>query len=757
MENQKVSGMCGSTVAESATARTIEGIEKDSKKATRTLRSNAKKMEEAAKKEMERKKKCLFHERAIQRTQIDCSELTTPPRKTQKMTTNEYYPNVGEFVTVEPDLSPGKKSYGGTGWIMSIYREDRQLFLDIAYNKNCSQRTEMNVPIERVTVIDAPLRPTAPKGTKRSSKRLEKASPPTKQKCRKKNSTTKQFPRLVDALQHGNRYRKSRGWRKKELGLDNNKRGCKEVQLAMSADYRELREYLTTSSKHEKGITQAYLSYAWGCHKDAPREAYLASINGETRYKRKLKERNNGILPQNKKMKCVISCRESARSYYTPKRLYIIHSMATFRRNNPSYSPVSIPNYRKRLEVNWKKLPIATRQIWSARSREHDEKWSGMKQKIIDSLRNNPTNTFMDIERDIQHWCSYRTIHAWLKSQTDFNYYSQRIVPLVTEEQRRKHVAFAARLRNHWYLPQEIRQKILFINYDEKWFYGLVPRMFAKQCPNLNLYRKELKAYHKNFLNKVMVIAITAYAFKDHIEKGGHGVKIGLIRCQAAKIASRNVRESRRDVNGKVRYDGKLKRKAGDVFFVETTVAGSCVGTSASPKFSLKACFQEVIYPKIDSLTGKGGAFEGYVPILQGDNAGPHTDKSFLSAMMSHCSEKGWHWEPQGPQMPYLNNLDLAVFPAMSKKHTRLITNSRNTVAKTDTIFDAAVEVWKELPSADIARSYVLAYHLASKVIKEKGDNSFLAGGNFHSDVRRDFIATKTGIRRRYSFRETVE
>ena len=107
--------------------------------------------------------------------------------------------------------------------------------------------------------------------------------------------------------------------------------------------------------------------------------------------------------------------------------------------------------------------------------------------------------------------------------------------------------------------------------------------------------------------------------------------------------------------------------------------------------------------------------------------------------------------------MPYLNNLDLAVFPAMSKKHTWLITNSRNTIAKTDTIFDAAVEVWKELPSADIARSYVLAYRLASKVIKEKGDNRFLAGGNFHSDVRRDFIATKTGIRRRYSFRETVE
>ena len=34
-----------------------------------------------------------------------------------------------------------------------------------------------------------------------------------------------------------------------------------------------------------------------------------------------------------------------------------------------------------------------------------------------------------------------------------------------------------------------------------------------------------------------MVIAVTGYAFNDHIENGGDGLKIGLVRVQAAKVA----------------------------------------------------------------------------------------------------------------------------------------------------------------------------------------------------------------------------
>jgi hypothetical protein len=54
------------------------------------------------------------------------------------------------------------------------------------------------------------------------------------------------------------------------------------------------------------------------------------------------------------------------------------------------------------------------------------------------------------------------------------------------------------------------------------------------------------------------------------------------------------------------------------------------------------------------------GKYEGYILIQQGDNAGPHQDKDFKDWCISECERRGWHWEPQAAQMPYVNNLDLA-------------------------------------------------------------------------------------------------
>ena len=33
----------------------------------------------------------------------------------------------------------------------------------------------------------------------------------------------------------------------------------------------------------------------------------------------------------------------------------------------------------------------------------------------------------------------------------------------------------------------------------------------------------------------------------------------------------------------------------------------------------------------------------------------------------------GWKWEHQAPQMPHMNNIDLAVSPAMYKHHSALL------------------------------------------------------------------------------------
>ena len=41
------------------------------------------------------------------------------------------------------------------------------------------------------------------------------------------------------------------------------------------------------------------------------------------------------------------------------------------------------------------------------------------------------------------------------------------------------------------------------------------------------------------------------------------------------------------------------------------------------------------------ALVGLGGAFEGYTPVIQGDQAGPHEEEEFKRFVTEWCKEKG--------------------------------------------------------------------------------------------------------------------
>ena len=518
----------------------------------------------------------------------------------------------------------------------------------------------------------------------------------------------------------------------------------------MAADYRELRLFLMTGKYDKPGLSQGYLAYAWGVNKDAPREAFNKQCHGVTRHFRRL-ENSGRTVPEAKTMRCVIECRESARSVYTPFRLYRMHSLNRYKRDNSLnlQSKEDAKKYDDNAFNRWKKLPRGTKDRWYAEARHHDSRWPEIRDCIILLLQNNASISYAQLSQQIGGWCSAKTIHKWLVSQVNFSYYNERIIPLLTTAQRAKHVAFSRHLRNHWGFSREKLKKVLFIHYDEKWFYGMVTRSHGKKCDNLPVYRKHMNAYHKNYINKVMLIAVTGYAFEDSIERGGDGLKLGLIRVQAAKVAKKTVRESTRDEEGQIRYNGEIKRRPGDCFMVETTVTGSNSGMSSDPKFSLLACFKRAIFPKVETVVGPGGPYAGYVPVIQGDNAGPHQDREFLEWTRDYCSERGWLWEPQAPQMPYSNNLDLTVFPCMSKRHTELLSKHGNRVASCDEIYSATEQVWRDIPSSTIAGGFVLAHRIAGKVIEEDGDNKFLSGADFHSGVRNDFINTDKGIGRK--------
>ena len=106
-------------------------------------------------------------------------------------------------------------------------------------------------------------------------------------------------------------------------------------------------------------------------------------------------------------------------------------------------------------------------------------------------------------------------------------------------------------------------------------------------------------------------------------------------------------------------------------------------------------------------------------------------------------------WEPQSAQSPEFNNNDLTVFPAMSKRHSVVLKKSSGRkVADKDTIFEKALEVFKEYPSSAIARGHILAYRLIKKALEIDGRNDYLGNG-LHCNVRQDFIDCDKGVRLR--------
>jgi hypothetical protein len=101
--------------------------------------------------------------------------------------------------------------------------------------------------------------------------------------------------------------------------------------------------------------------------------------------------------------------------------------------------------------------------------------------------------------------------------------------------------------------------------------------------------------------------------------------------------------------------------------------------------------------------------------------------------------------------MPHLNNLDLAIFPMMSKRHSTLLKNYSCIQAPHEEIWATAEQVWMNMQSAEIAHGFNLAYRIAKKVIECGGENTFLQKQEFHSRVREDFFKTLYGVARKIS------
>jgi hypothetical protein len=711
--------------------------------------------------EFRNKFRCMQAEkraREVESTLVQLTKASTPP-----IIHDKHRPvlNAGSFVDVSPNLTPGHCSYGGHAWVVDCCLDDNGRTL-VSVRYALEGNTEKHIELTRITPIEIPQHARA-----RPPKRTTIATipPPTEElMTTRKEYIDKPIEFLLQSAYSAN---KGLRWRRKQLGLAETDVKDGRFRQCLLSDYLSLKAYLLVTKRQtqtdapnqhrKRGNDGQWTSRV---QRNNPHTmAYLCSVAWDVSINlpRTLQRRSYGIMTKAtpkpttgvKKMKglSVIDDRAYAKATYTATYLftldYVKRTKDTYHDRLPTKDQVG--EWKARAARAWRYSTKAQREVWDMKAREHENQQPLIAERVIQSLQTNASKSYGAVSLDIGEWCSASTIQVWLASFKSYSIYVERVLPLLSIVQREKHVTFSKLLRSNWNLP---KAKYLWIHYDEKWFYGFVTRSNAKKCPELGLEKEMHAIYHRNHISKVMAVAFTAYTVDDHVENGGDGLKLGFFRVQSARVAAKRVRKSRRDEFGRLRYDGEVLREKGDIYLVDSTVTGSDAGTCRSPKYPLLPLFLDTVFPKVEALVGVGGHYAGYIPIIQGDNAGPHQEGDFDASCKAYCHTRGWHWIPQAPQMPYANNLDLVVFPCMSKRHTQLLRQHGNSVIPNDQIWKAAQEVWNDLESYVIARGFVLAYRIAAKVIEGEGGNDFLNNADFHCEVRKDFANTATGIKR---------
>ncbi len=167
--------------------------------------------------------------------------------------------------------------------------------------------------------------------------------------------------------------------------------------------------------------------------------------------------------------------------------------------------------------------------------------------------------------------------------------------------------------------------------------------------------------------------------------------------------------------------------------------------------------------------------------IFQEDNASPHVEGRYTNWMTETLADLGWQIHLQAPQGktfialfitnvirrdyfillpcrtgPYTNVLDLYLFPSMSHRHSVLLQLYNNTEANKEQTWRTIETVWRDTSSSEVARAFVLACRVMRLIIGENGNNSWLAHGTPHCDVRRDYLNTTTGMKLKH-YLEDVE
>jgi hypothetical protein len=184
------------------------------------------------------KRRCTELENAVHGDQT--SELTTAKTKRLRLA-QRISITVGEYVRISPDLTPGKCSHGGTGYVIACSPSSddaASTSFTVKYDEcTGTTTTEKDIPVTRLTVLPIPAhRARQQRETSRTTSFGSEATA---------MSSTKQpaVLTLTEKLVHACRHNRKKGWRRDELGYSEKDKRKNDFFQSVLADYNYLKGY----------------------------------------------------------------------------------------------------------------------------------------------------------------------------------------------------------------------------------------------------------------------------------------------------------------------------------------------------------------------------------------------------------------------------------------------------------------------------------------------------------------------------------
>jgi hypothetical protein len=272
--------------------------------------------------EFSNKRKCIEFEQEERDKQSKTSELTTTVTKPATLMNTEIGP--GWYVAVKSDLTPGKCSHGGNGFVTRVDGEGFKRTFTIEYDRSSPDggKVESAIPYGRLTELPNPFQESNTDRERKAPENFSKENVPPQPAA--KPALTAIHAILTD----GNSRRRGPGWRAKDLGVFEDGSRTERFQALLREDVKELKGYLVrTSNTHDKRgrdgvfegrkatfnpVTMRYIAHAWGVGRNYPK-----ALLNKQQSAPKPKTISPGSL-------CVIDSLEAAKVRYSAKALFIL-------------------------------------------------------------------------------------------------------------------------------------------------------------------------------------------------------------------------------------------------------------------------------------------------------------------------------------------------------------------------------------------------------------------------------------------------